>query len=50
MKSKLATWMYNFLTGTPVTQTIRRLGRKVQRNDPCQCRSGEKFKLCCGRA
>jgi tetratricopeptide (TPR) repeat protein len=24
-------------------------GRKIGRNDPCPCRSGKKFKKCCGR-
>lgn len=30
---------------------IRNTRRKVRRNEPCPfCRSGRKFKLCCGRA
>jgi uncharacterized protein len=29
-------------------QTYRRSVPKVGRNDPCPCRSGKKFKLCCG--
>jgi preprotein translocase subunit SecA len=33
-------------SSTPV-QTIRR-GKKVGRNDPCPCRSGKKYKKCCG--
>jgi SEC-C motif-containing protein len=28
---------------------VVREGRKVGRNDPCPCGSGEKFKKCCGR-
>jgi preprotein translocase subunit SecA len=27
----------------------RREGAKVGRNDPCPCKSGKKFKKCCGR-
>lgn len=29
-------------------QPIRRVGRKVGRNEPCPCGSGKKFKRCCG--
>ncbi|MDP2990792.1 MAG: SEC-C metal-binding domain-containing protein, partial [Kiritimatiellota bacterium] len=29
--------------------THRRDGAKVGRNDPCPCKSGKKFKKCCGR-
>ena len=25
------------------------VGKKVGRNDPCPCRSGKKYKFCCGR-
>jgi len=32
------------------TQTMRREGPKVGRNDPCPCGSGRKFKQCHGRA
>jgi hypothetical protein len=31
---------------TPVSSGVRRVGR----NDPCPCRSGKKFKACCGRS
>ncbi len=31
-----------------VTATLRRVGDKVGRNDPCPCGSGKKFKKCCG--
>ncbi len=31
------------------SQTVRREGPKVGRNDPCPCGSGRKFKRCCGR-
>jgi preprotein translocase subunit SecA len=30
------------------TETIRREGAKVGRNDPCPCGSGKKYKKCCG--
>jgi preprotein translocase subunit SecA len=29
-------------------ETVRREGPKVQRNDPCPCGSGKKYKNCCG--
>ncbi|MBU4211782.1 MAG: SEC-C domain-containing protein, partial [Verrucomicrobia bacterium] len=29
--------------------TLHREGAKVGRNDPCPCKSGKKFKKCCGR-
>jgi uncharacterized protein len=32
------------------TRTFRRDAPKVGRNDPCPCRSGKKFKHCCGKA
>ena len=31
------------------SQPVRRDGEKVNRNDPCPCGSGEKYKKCCGR-
>jgi uncharacterized protein len=31
-----------------VTETLRRAGDKIGRNDPCPCGSGKKFKKCCG--
>lgn len=33
---------------TPKTQTLKREGNKIGRNDPCTCGSGKKFKKCCG--
>ncbi|MCP1660809.1 YecA family protein [Neisseria perflava] len=30
-------------------QTVRREGKKVGRNDPCPCGSGNKYKACCGK-
>jgi preprotein translocase subunit SecA len=29
-------------------ETVRREGPKIQRNDPCPCGSGKKYKNCCG--
>ncbi|MDR1247407.1 MAG: preprotein translocase subunit SecA [Clostridiales Family XIII bacterium] len=29
-------------------ETVRRDGPKIQRNDPCPCGSGKKYKNCCG--
>jgi len=28
---------------------VRRVGKKIQPNDPCPCGSGKKYKYCCGR-
>jgi hypothetical protein len=36
-------------SGTMRTVAARRRGKKVGRNDPCPCRSGAKFKKCCGK-
>lgn len=33
---------------TPATQTVKREGEKIGRNDPCPCGSGKKYKKCCG--
>ena len=30
--------------------TFRHTAPKIERNDPCPCGSGKKFKQCCGRA
>ena len=32
----------------PATQTVKREGQKIGRNDPCPCGSGKKYKKCCG--
>ena len=32
----------------PATQTVKREGQKIGRNDPCHCGSGKKYKKCCG--
>jgi preprotein translocase subunit SecA len=29
---------------------VRRVGKKIQPNDPCPCGSGKKYKYCCGRS
>lgn len=31
------------------SQTYKRLGAKIKRNDPCPCGSEKKFKQCCGK-
>lgn len=31
-----------------VTQPILRTGKKPHRNEPCHCKSGKKYKKCCG--
>jgi len=36
--------------GEPKVETIRNVGEKVGRNDPCPCGSGKKYKNCCLRA
>ena len=35
-------------TGRKKSETVRREGKKVGRNDPCPCGSGKKYKKCCG--
>ena len=40
-----------FVDGTtPKPRPFQREGKKVERNDPCPCGSGMKFKKCCGKA
>ena len=34
--------------GAGIKQPIKRSSQKVQRNDPCPCGSGKKYKKCCG--
>jgi SEC-C motif-containing protein len=41
-------WLYDDGEITP--QTVVRSGEKLGRNDPCPCRSGKKYKHCCGRS
>jgi SEC-C motif-containing protein len=40
-------WYYD--TGKIFNVPITRSEGRVGRNDPCPCRSGKKFKHCCGR-
>ncbi len=35
--------------GEQVVETIRNIGPRVGRNDPCPCGSGKKYKVCCLR-
>ena len=35
--------------GAAPKQPVRRSAEKVQRNDPCPCGSGKKYKKCCGQ-
>ena len=41
----------NLIGGDNTTerQPVMREGDKVGRNDPCPCRSGKKYKRCCGK-
>lgn len=32
-----------------VQKTVKNVGKKIGRNDPCPCGSGKKYKNCCGR-
>lgn len=41
-------WLYE--TGALKTETVRRDGKKIGRNDPCPCGSGKKYKHCCGKS
>jgi len=34
--------------GSSIKKPIKRSSQKVQRNDPCPCGSGKKYKKCCG--
>ena len=42
--------IYRFWLVKRSTQTIRRDGPKIGRNDPCPCGSSKKYKQCCGAA
>ena len=37
------------VAGNIITETVKRDGEKIGRNDPCPCGSGKKYKKCCGR-
>lgn len=34
--------------GSSIKKPVKRSSQKVQRNDPCPCGSGKKYKKCCG--
>lgn len=36
-------------TAPAADNTLRAISTKIGRNDPCPCRSGKKYKKCCGR-
>ena len=40
---------WKYVAGNVIPTTIKRVGAKVGRNDPCPCGSGKKYKQCCGR-
>jgi len=40
-------WLY--VDGKVIPTTVVRVGDKIGRNDPCPCRSGKKYKHCCGQ-
>lgn len=40
---------WKYVSGTLITTTVKREGRKIGRNEPCPCGSGKKYKQCCGR-
>ncbi len=40
---------YFFDGETPTPQQVVRSSPKVGRNDPCPCKSGKKYKKCCGK-
>ena len=40
---------WKYVTGNIITETVKRDGAKVGRNDPCPCGSGKKYKKCCGK-
>lgn len=40
-------WYY-FDSSFPKPKTVKREEAKIGRNDPCSCKSGKKFKKCCG--
>ena len=40
-----------FVDGVPPkAKPFQRTGRKIERNEPCPCGSGKKYKKCCGAA
>lgn len=41
-------WLFNRLSDAPKAAEKPRLPPKISGNDYCPCRSGKKFKKCCG--
>lgn len=40
---------WKYVAGNVIPTTVKRVGAKVGRNDPCPCGSGKKYKQCCGK-
>ncbi|MBQ2529056.1 MAG: SEC-C domain-containing protein, partial [Treponema sp.] len=40
---------WKYVAGNVIPTTVKRVGAKVGRNDPCPCGSGKKYKQCHGR-
>ncbi len=40
---------WKYVAGNIITETVKRDGAKIGRNDPCPCGSGKKYKKCCGK-
>ena len=40
---------WKYVAGNIITETVKRDGEKIGRNDPCPCGSGKKYKKCCGK-
>ncbi|MCI5606465.1 MAG: YchJ family protein [Treponema sp.] len=40
---------WKYVAGNVIPTTVKRVGAKIGRNDPCPCGSGKKYKQCCGR-
>jgi len=43
-------WLLNRLSDTPITAAKPKAPPRISGNDYCPCRSGKKFKKCCGVA
>ena len=40
---------WKYVAGNIIPTTVKRVGKKIGRNEPCPCGSGKKYKNCCGR-
>ena len=40
---------WKYVAGNVIPTTVKRVCKKVGRNEPCPCGSGKKYKNCCGR-